>query len=125
MTDKTDLRHRLSEFWRRNQIIALHLPMLIVFLFGSYVVLKAVDSRIGVEGFGDLFGYGLNGVRAALIIFTAWWMKRKLFFDLHAATELRLFAAREKGDKAAFWMTVLDRAEWVVLLAFATWWYTR
>lgn len=125
MTDKTDLRTRASEFWRRNQILIGHLPVLVALLVGGYIMLRALDSRIGLEGFGDLFGYGLNAVRAALIIFTAWWMKRKIFFDLHTDTELRLFKAREGGDPHAFWLIVQDRVEWIALLVLATWWYTQ
>lgn len=52
-------RRRWWEFWRRNQIILLQLPIMLVFLFGSYILLKSIDSRIGVEGFGDLFGLSL------------------------------------------------------------------
>ena len=53
-------RRRAWEFWRRNQVLILHLPAMVFFLFGTYIVLKSIDSRIGVEGFGDLFGYLLN-----------------------------------------------------------------
>lgn len=118
-------RTRWWEFWRRNQILLLQLPILVAFLFGSYIVLKSIDSRIGVEGFGDLFGYALNGVRIPLIIFTAWWIKKWCWFDLHDRTELDLFDAMKRGDRAAFWIVVKDRAEWLAALAFATYWYTR
>lgn len=118
-------RRRAWEFWRRNQILLLQLPVMLVFLFGSYVILKAIDSRIGVEGFGDIFGYALNAVRICFIIFTAWWIKKWCWFDLHDKTELELFTARKRGDAAALWIVVVDRLEWVVALAFATYWYTR
>ena len=32
-------RRRAWEFWRRNQILLLQLPIMLVFLVGSYVVL--------------------------------------------------------------------------------------
>ena len=118
-------RQRAWEFWRRNNIILLQFPLLLAFLFVSYIVLKSVDSRIGVEGFGDLFGYALNGVRASLIIFTAFWIKKWLWFDLHSQTELSMFEAMKNGNWVAFWIVVRDRAEWVIALAFATFWYTR
>lgn len=118
-------RQRAWEFWRRNNIILLQFPLLLVFLFVSYIVLKSVDSRIGVEGFGDLFGYALNGVRASLIIFTAFWIKKWLWFDLHSQTELSMFEAMREGNRVAFWIVVRDRVEWVIALAFATFWYTR
>ena len=118
-------RRRAWEFWRRNQVLILHLPAMMFFLFGTYIVLKSIDSRIGVEGFGDLFGYLLNGVRATLIIFTAWWIKKWPWFDLHDTTELSLFEAMRKGDWMAFWIVVRDRVEWVFALGFATYWYTR
>ena len=118
-------RARLWEFWRRNRILLLHLPIMVVFLFGTYILLKSIDSRIGVEGFGDLFGYALNAVRITLIIFTAWWIKKWCWFDLHDKTELAMFEAMKAGDWMAFWIVVRDRAEWLAALAFATYWYTR
>lgn len=118
-------RLRAREFWRRNQIILLQFPILLGFLVSSYVILKSVDSRIGVEGFGDLFGYALNGVRITLIIFTAWWMKKWCWFDLHGKTELELFTLRKQGNRDAHILILTDRIEWVILLAFATFWYTR
>ena len=122
---KLPLRRRAWEFWRRNQILLFQLPVMLAFLFGSYVLLKSIDSRIGVEGFGDLFGYALNGVRVTLIIFTAFWMKKWLWFDLHDKTELELFTAIRGGDWIAFWIVARDRIEWLAALAFATYWYTR
>lgn len=129
-TEKVSFRQRAWEFWRRNQILLLQLPIMLAFLVGSYVVLKSVDSRIGVEGFGDLFGYALNGVRITLIIFTAWWIKKWCWFDLHDKTELELFKAM-RGDPPswqewmAFWIVVRDRLEWLAAFGFATFWYTR
>ena len=89
------------------------------------MVLKSIDPRIGVEGFGDIFGYALNGVRAPLIIFTAWWIKKWCWFDLHDNTELAMFEAAKAGDRVAFWIVVRDRVEWLAAFAFATYWYTR
>lgn len=127
---KPAFRTRAWEFWRRNQILLLQLPILVAFLFGTYILLKSIDSRIGVEGFGDLFGYALNGVRVTLIIFTAFWMKKWLWFDLHDKTELELFNTMRGtppsfGEWMAFWIVVRDRIEWLAALAFATYWYTR
>ena len=126
---KVSFRQRAWEFWRRNQILLLQLPIMLAFLFGSYILLKSVDSRIGVEGFGDLFGYALNGVRITLIIFTAWWMKKWCWFDLHDKTELELFNSMRKepsfGAWMSFWIVARDRIEWFAALAFAPYWYTR
>ena len=119
--DKT----KLAEFWRRNQTLLLILPLTMVFLQLAWMVLQALDPRIGVEGFGDLFGYALNGVRITLIIFTAWWIKKWCWFDLHDKTELAMFEAMKAGDWMAFWIVVRDRVEWLFALAFATYWYTR
>lgn len=122
---KQPLSRRAWEFWRRNQILLLQLPVMLAFLIGSYIVLKSIDSRIGVEGFGDLFGYALNGVRITLIIFTAWWIKKWCWFDLYDKTELSLFDAMQAGNWMAFWIVVRDRVEWLFALGFATYWYTR
>lgn len=118
-------RRRLWEFWRRNQIILLQLPVMVFFLFATYIGLKSIDPRIGVEGFGDIFGYLLNGVRITLIIFTAWWIKKWCWFDLHDRTELELFDLRKTGNRDAHWIVWTDRIEWIAVLAFATYWYTR
>lgn len=129
--DKTPLKTRAWEFWRRNQVLLLQLPVMVIFLFATYIVLKAIDPRIGVEGFGDIFGYLLNGVRVTLIIFTAWWIKKWCWFDLHDKTELEMFKMM-RGENVTLqqallchWIVVRDRVEWVAALAFATFWYTR
>ena len=123
------LKQRAWEFWRRNQILLLHLPIMVAFLFGSYVFLKAIDSRIGVEGFGDIFGYALNAIRICFIAFTAWYIKRNFWFDLYDKTELALFNTMRGDNKQdawlAFWIVARDRLEWVAALAFSTYWYTR
>lgn len=125
----TDIKTKAKEFWRRNQTLIMILPLTILALNLSWIVLNALDSRIGVEGFGDLFGYLINGVRAVLIVFAAWWIKRHCWFDLHQATELQLYEmARDHHTTLpnwAFWLVVRDRTEWAVALAFATWWFTR
>ena len=59
--------------------------------------LRGDIRAVGVEGFGDLFGYVLNGVRATMIIFTAFWMKKWMFFSLHDRTELQLFQGIVNG----------------------------
>ena len=119
--DKT----KLAEFWRRNQTLLLILPLTMVFLQLAWMVLQALDPRIGVEGFGDLFGYALNAVRGVVIVGLAWLTKRNLFFDLHDKTELSLYEAMKEGDWPAFWIVVLDRVEWAFLLVFYAWVMTR
>ncbi len=119
------LRVRVWEFWRRNQLLLLVMPLTLLFLFSTYIVLKSIDPRIGVEGFGDLFGYLVNAVRLVLILFAAWWMKKWMWFDLHDRTELDLFEAMKAGDRNAHWIVLRDRLEWVAALAFATYWFTR
>jgi hypothetical protein len=120
-----DNKLKIAQFWRRNQIIIVHFPLMVAFLIGSYIVLNAWDSRIGVEGFGDVFGYALNGLRAVFILFTAWWMKKNMMFDLYAGTELELFNLAKDGNRNAHIIRFLDRLEWALALAFATYWYTR
>jgi hypothetical protein len=111
----------IKDFWRRNSIAIVHMPFLLVLLFASYVVLRALDPRIGLEGFGDLFGYLLNSVRAAIIIFTAWWFKNNAWHDINAKAEDELFHLVRQGDPGAFKAKVLDRVEWAFLLVFFAW----
>jgi uncharacterized membrane protein len=131
MTEKanpqTDLapRVRLWEFWRSNQVWLLQLPLVVSLMFVVYVVLKSLDSRIGVEGFGDAFGYMLNLVRALIIIAVSWWFKKRALFDIHSRTELDLFMAAKAGDRPAYWLRAFDRIEWAFVLAFVTFWMTR
>ena len=120
---KPPFRQRAWEFWKRNNIIFVQLPLMLAWLFLTYVVLKSIDPRIGVEGFGDIFGYALSGVRIVFIIFTAFWVKKWMLFDLYDKTELELFKAMRDGDMMAFKIVLKDRVEWAVLLYFATKWY--
>ena len=108
----------VKEFWRRNQILFLHFPLLLLALYGSYIFIKANDPRIGVEGFGDLFGYALNAVGLSIAIFTSWWFKNNAWHDLSAHTEEELFAEARKGDRWSFWLRVQDRIEWAFLVVF-------
>lgn len=119
------MKNELKEAWRRNKPNLLWLPVLLALLFGAYVVLRALDPRIGLEGFGDLFGYALNAVRGVVIVGLAWLTKRNLFFDLHDKTELSLYEAMKGGDWPAFWIVVRDRVEWAFLLVFYAWVMTR
>lgn len=108
----------VKEFWRRNQIIFLHFPLLLLALYGSYIFLKANDPRIGVEGFGDLFGYALNAVGLSIVIFTCWWFKNNAWHDLPSETEEDLFHEARQGSKDALWLRIVDRLEWAFLLIF-------
>ena len=118
-------RVRAWELWKRS-LILVHMTIMVAFLFSIYVLLKSVDPRIGVEGFGDLFGYALNGVRATMIIFTAFWMKKWMWFSLHDRTELELFRdVVNQGNRLTEAYLWRDRVEWFAALAFATYWFTR
>lgn len=114
-----------SNFWRKYSLILLHVPAWLLGATLVYLFLVSQDKNIGLEGFGDVFGYFLNGVRAALIVFTAWWMKRAWFFDINREAELRLRGRELDGDRMARWAIVRDRIEWVVLLCLTTYWFTR
>lgn len=119
-----NLSNEAKEFWRRNQVVILHLPFLVLALFACYVVSRALDPRIGVEGFGDLFGYGLNAIRIALVVYIAWWFKRWALFDLHSKTELELFEAQKNGDYNARRIIIRDRIEWAFLLTWLGWMFS-
>lgn len=133
MTIKTDPpaeKHSFArEFWRRNQVILLILPLLMAFMVGLYIVLRAGDPRIGLEGFGDLFGYALNGVRALVVIVVSWWFKNIALFDIHKRTELALFERMRDGAKPesdhAYRILIKDRVEWAFLLSLFTYLFTR
>jgi hypothetical protein len=112
----------VKEFWRRNSIAILHTPVLVVMLVCAYIVLKAIDPRIGVEGFGDLFGYLKNSVGLAVVIFTSWWFKNNAWHDVTKASEEDLFHEVRQNVPGAFKAKVLDRLEWAFLLCFNSYW---
>lgn len=116
---------RTMEFWRRNQIVLIHMPVILAATFGLYIFLKGFDSRIGIEGFGDLFGYALNAVRATLIISTSWWFKRWAWNDLRRRVEEDLFNQMRAGDHFAYVVLIKDRVEWVFCLCLFTYLFTR
>lgn len=116
---------RVREFWRRNHVTVLILPALLGLAFGAYVFFRALDPRLGVEGFGDLFAYVVNAVRAAMIVAAVWWFKKHAWFDLHTPTELELFEKSRAGDRNAERLLWRDRIEWAFLLVLAAWLFTR
>lgn len=119
------MKTRIAEFWRRNQALLVHLPVLLLLTLGAYIVLRALDPRIGLEGFGDVFGYFVNAVRAVFVVGLAWLTKRNIWFDLHKATELDLFEKARDGHPNAERLVRRDRVEWVFLLCFYAWLLTR
>lgn len=111
----------LKEFWRRNSIAFLHMPLLLVLLVASYIGLKALDPRIGLEGFGDLFGYLVNAVGIAIVIFSSWWQKNNLWHDIESKAEEDLFHEVRQNLPGALKAKILDRIEWAFLLVFNAW----
>lgn len=122
--NKMSFRTRAWEFWRRNNVIFVQLPLMLAWLFGSYIVLKSIDPRIGVTGFGDIFSYALLSIKVCFIIFTVFYAQKWLFFDIHDKTEFDLFKEMRAGSRDAHLIVWRDRLEKFGLLAFATWWYT-
>lgn len=119
------MKDPLPEFWRRNHVALLYLPLLVAVCVVTYSTIREIEPRIGLEGFGDLFGYVLNGVRVAMIIFCAFWFKHWALFDLHKPTELELFEASRDGSYAAEKILWRDRLEWAFLLVFFGWAFTQ
>lgn len=112
----------VKEFWRRNSIAIVHTPALVVLLICAYITLKALDPRIGVEGFGDLFGYLVNSVGLAVVIFTSWWFKNNAWHDITEKSEEDLFHEVRQGNRGALHAKIIDRLEWAFLLIFNAWW---
>ena len=127
MADSTvvSFKVKAKEFWRRNQVMLMFMPLLVIGMFVNYLVLKSLDSRIGVEGFGDLHGYFLDAIRVPFILFWSWVIKKHFWFDLHTGTELDLFQRALSGDRPSFWLRVVDRIEWVLVFIIVTYWMTR
>jgi hypothetical protein len=120
-TTPTPRRNPIKEFIRRNSAIG-HFFLTLALLYVGYLILHAFDPRIGVEGFGDLFGYGMNIAGLTLAIYTSWWFKNHTWRDLHKDEEEDLFKRVNAGDKTAMRMLIWDRIEWVLLMAFFTYW---
>jgi hypothetical protein len=119
------LKNKIYEFYRRNHVLGIHAPMILIGMFVSYLFLSWLDPRIGVEGFGDIFGYGLLALRASIIIFTTFFFKRWAFFDIYRTTELELFEASRRGDYFAERILTRDRLEWVALLCVFSYLFTH
>jgi hypothetical protein len=111
----------VKEFWRRNSIAVLHTPVLLVLLLCSYIGLKALDPRIGLEGFGDIFGYLTNAFGAAVVIFSARFFKKTAWHDVAAKCEADLYHEVRQGSRGATVAKLIDRGEWIFLLVFFAW----
>lgn len=122
----TSLFARLRGWVSRWQEFVVWLPVLCVIAVVAYVVLGAV-ARIGADPLAWLAEIPVMCAWAAVACATAWLIKRTYMHDLDTDAEQLLFERVLAGDANARWLLVVDRLEWLALLAlsFAFFWPAR
>lgn len=94
------------------------LPSLLCILVGLFWAIPRLDPRSGIDGFGDLFQLVGGLISLALILFVAWLAKRTYLTEL--SDEDADFIRTEAADQGhALWVLIIDRLEWLGLIALA------
>ncbi|NWF33164.1 hypothetical protein HH110_08905 [Stenotrophomonas sp. SAM-B] len=118
---------RILSFFSRWQEFILWLPVLIFLALLGWVLLGALDRTIGGDLLAQLLQLPISAAYLATACAAAWLFKRTYLFDLPEDEERQLHDAARAGDRSAWRMLLLDRAEWMGLVGLfvAFFWIAR
>lgn len=118
---------RILSFFSRWQEFIVWLPVLIFLALLGWILLGALDRTIGGDVLAQLLQLPISAAYLATACAAAWLFKRTYLFDLRDDEERQLHDAARAGDRSAWHMLLLDRAEWVGLVGLfvAFFWIAR
>lgn len=119
--------NRILSFFSRWQEFIVWLPVLIFLALLGWILLGALDRTIGGDVLAQLLQLPISAAYLATACAAAWLFKRTYLFDLHDDEERQLHEAARAGDRSAWRLLLLDRAEWVGLVGLfvAFFWIAR
>lgn len=98
-----------AKFLHNWQELIVWKPILIGVLIGMWFGIPQLDSRSGIDGFGDLFHLALRAVFISALFFAVWLVKRTYFRELPSDEEETLWL-RIQIDRPVLAL-ILDRLE--------------
>lgn len=119
--------NRILSFFSRWQEFIVWLPVLIFLALLGWILLGALDRTIGGDVLAQLLQLPISAAYLATACAAAWLFKRTYLLDLRDDEERQLHDAARAGDRSAWRMLLLDRAEWVALVGLfvAFFWIAR
>jgi len=117
----------IRSFFNRWQEFLIWLPLLVVLAVGGWVVLGALDRTVGADFLAQLLQLPISAAYLSTACAAAWLFKRTYLRDLTASEESELHSCAGQGDRNALRLIILDRLEWLVLIALfvAFFWISR
>lgn len=105
--------------WRWQEVV-LWLPVSAAAVVVSYHLIPYVDPNSGLDGFGDIFNFLVQGLKVVMLLFVCWMFKRTYWYDIPRREEKRLYKEAAEG-KHNHWLMIRDRLEWAVLIVLFGW----
>jgi hypothetical protein len=106
-----------SKIARDHYELVIVAPVMMAILWATWFI----GWRIGnpqIELGALLIDYAVGALAVFVVSYVGWLIKKTHWHDLSNKDEARLHAEAEKGNKAAFWLIVKDRIEWVAVVIF-------
>lgn len=110
-----------ATLWQWQYVLAW-IPLSLFLAWLAYRAIPYIDPRAGIDGFGTLFNFAVNGFQLIMTIFLVWLFKRTYWFDIPHREETRLYEELTKQySTQTYLLLVRDRIEWIVLLILFSW----
>lgn len=111
----------MKDFLSKWCEVLIWIPVATAILLLAYWVFPKIDARAGMDGFGDLFLFLVQVVKVLSALFITWVAKRAYWSDLNPKMDEALDQSYLTGNKAAFHITLRDRAEFLALFLAISW----
>lgn len=111
----------MTNFLSKWREVLIWIPVAVGILLLAYWLFPKMDPRAGIDGFGDLFLFLVQVVKVLVALFITWVAKRAYWRDLNSRMEKALDESYLTGNRAAFHITLRDRAEFVALFLAISW----
>ncbi len=114
---KTRIKRITARIAKDHYELVIVAPIIFALLwFVWYIGWKNGNQQIELGAI--IIDYAVGALAVFVVSYVGWLIKKTHWHDLSNKDEERLHAEAEKGDRAAFWLIVKDRIEWVAVVVF-------
>lgn len=110
-----------AQIWQWQEVL-IWIPTAFFAAWFAYRAIPYLDPRAGIDGFGILFNFLVNGLQLVMTFFLVWMFKRTYWYDIPAHEELRLYESLANNYTPENHLIIIrDRLEWLALLFLFSW----